>query len=208
MKKIAVILAEGFEEIEALTVVDIMRRAGEHCDLVSVKGLEVTGAHNIKVIADVLLSDEIKRYDLIVLPGGMPGSKNLKNNTDVIELVKYFNNQKKLISAICAAPIVLAEAGIIKGKNITSYPGFEEELRDANYKTEEKVVVDGNIITSRGPATAIEFACKLLEILGNESYKAISEGMMYDFLIQNSYPLGHPCGHPRGAPCGKFKIKV
>jgi len=184
MKKIAVILAEGFEEIEALTVVDIMRRAGEHCDMVSVKEIEVTGAHNIKVTADIILSDEIKDYDLIVLPGGMPGSKNLKVNIDVIELVKYFNNHNKLIGAICAAPIVLAEAGIIKGKNITSYPGFEEELRDANYKTEEKVVVDENIITSRGPATAIEFSYKLLELLGNDSYRAISEGMMYDFLIK------------------------
>lgn len=182
---IAVILAEGFEEIEALTVVDIMRRAGEHCDMVGIKGLDVKGAHNIKVEADVILSEKIKKYDLIVLPGGMPGSKNLKNNTDVIDLVKYFDNQNKLIGAICAAPIVLAEAGIIKGKDITSYPGFEEELIGSNYKTEENVVVDGNIITSRGPATAIEFSYKLLELLGNESYKMIREGMMYNFLMKN-----------------------
>lgn len=184
MKKIAVILAEGFEEIEALTVVDIMRRAGENCNMVSIKELEVTGAHNIKVSADLLISDEIKDYDLIVLPGGMPGSKHLKENQEVIELVKYFNNDNKLIGAICAAPIVLAEAGIVTGKNLTSYPGYEEELSSANYKTEERVVVDGNIITSRGPATAIEFSYKLLELLGNDSYRGISEGMMYDFLIK------------------------
>lgn len=186
MRNVAVILAEGFEEIEALTVVDIMRRAGEHCDMVSIKEKEVIGAHNIKVLADVIISDEIKKYDLIVLPGGMPGSINLKENVKVIELVKYFNDENKLIGAICAAPIVLAKAGIIKNKNITSYPGFEEELSEANYITEEKVVVDNNIITSRGPATAIEFSYKLLELLGNDSYKALSEGMMYEFLIQNS----------------------
>jgi len=185
MKNVAVILAEGFEEIEALTVVDIVRRAGEHCDMISIKEKEVIGAHNIKVLADIIISDEIKNYDLIVLPGGMPGSINLKENGKVIELVKYFNDENKLIGAICAAPIVLAKAGIIKNKNITSYPGFEEELSEGNYITEEKVVVDNNIITSRGPATAIEFSYKLLELLGNDSYKALSKGMMYEFLIQN-----------------------
>ncbi|MBD7909898.1 MULTISPECIES: DJ-1 family glyoxalase III [Clostridium] len=178
MGKVAVLLAEGFEEIEALTVVDIMRRAEVTCHMVSLEKINVLGAHGIEVKSDKILDEEIKSYDLIVLPGGMPGARNLQENRKVLEIVKYFHENKKLVSAICAAPIVLGSANIIKGKSITSYPGFEDELQGCNYK-EEKVVVDGNIITSRGPATAMEFAYKLLEILGNDKYKAISDGMLY-----------------------------
>ena len=184
MKKVAVILADGFEEIEALTVVDIMRRAGEQCNMVSINKIDVVGAHNITVKADSLISDEIKNYDLIVLPGGMPGAKNLKENLKVIELIKDFNSKNKLIGAICAAPIALAKAKIIDGRNITSYPGYEEELQEANYITSKAVVVDNNIVSSRGPATAIEFSYKLVELLCNDSYKTLSEGMMYDFLMK------------------------
>mgnify|MGYP001085956811 CR=1 FL=1 len=184
MKNIAVLLAEGFEEIEALTVVDILRRAEENCEMVSVDKIDVKGAHNIIVKADKIINDEIKNYDLIVLPGGMPGAKNLRDNEKVIELVKHFNEENKLIGAICAAPIVLAKADIIAGKKITSYPGYENELNKGTYIEDATVVVDGNIVTSRGPATAIEFSYKLLELLGNDSYKKLSEAMMYDFLIK------------------------
>jgi 4-methyl-5(b-hydroxyethyl)-thiazole monophosphate biosynthesis len=183
MKNIAVILADGFEEIEALTVVDIMRRAGENCQIITINDINVRGAHDIVVKADRILDEEIKNYDVIVLPGGMPGSKNLKDSQEVIELVKYFNNNNKLIAAICAAPIVLAKADIISGLNITSYPGYEEDLKKANYIEDKHVVIDKNIITSRGPATTIEFSYKLLELLNNDSYKALSEGMMYDYLM-------------------------
>ena len=169
MKKVAVFLAEGFEEIEALTVVDIMRRAGIHCDMVATDSLEVKGAHNIFVKADREFGEDLKDYDLIVFPGGLPGATNLRDDKRVTDLAKYFYENNKLVSAICAAPIVLAKADIITGRNITSYPGFEEELKGCNY-TENKVEVDGNIITSRGPATAMEFAYKLLEVLGEESY--------------------------------------
>lgn len=179
MKKVAVMLAQGFEEIEALTVVDIVRRAGITCDTVSISGKEVKGAHDIVVIADKIISDEIKDYDLIVLPGGMPGATNLRDNSKVIEFVQWFNNNKKLVGAICAAPIVLGRAGVIEGKNITSYPGFQNELSAGNYK-EEAVVVDGNIITSRGPATAMAFSYKLLEALGYEETEKISTGMLYN----------------------------
>lgn len=179
MKKTAVLLADGFEEVEALTVVDIMRRANVLCDMVSIKDIEVTGSHNIKVTSDKILDETIYDYDLIVFPGGMPGATNLQKNSKVIEAVKKFNEEGKLVAAICAAPIVLAEAGIIEGKNITSYPGFEDELKGCNYKG-EKVVVDGNIITSRGPATAMEFAYKLLEVLGNETYNDLKKGMLYN----------------------------
>ena len=184
MKKAAVFLAEGFEEIEALTVVDILRRAKVKCDMVSLDKLEVNGGHNILVKADKVLSDEIKDYDLIVLPGGMPGTTNLQNDSKLIELIKYFDENKKLIGAICAAPIVLGTAEIIEGRNITSYPGFEDELKGCNYIDNEVVVVDNNIITSRGPATAIEFSYKLLEALEENSYKDLREGMMYNFLIK------------------------
>lgn len=178
MKKVAVFLAEGFEEIEALTVVDIMRRANITCHMIGVEKINVPGAHNIEVKCDKTLDENIKDYDLIVLPGGMPGARNLQNNDKVVELVKYFYENGKLVSAICAAPIVLGTAKIIEGKNITSYPGFEDELKGCNYK-EDRVVVDGNIITSRGPATAMEFSYKLLEMLGNDKYKEISSGMLY-----------------------------
>ena len=184
MKRVAVFLAEGFEEIEALTVVDILRRVNITCDMVSLKDLEVKGAHNILVKADKIISDEIKEYDLIVLPGGMPGAKNLQNSSDVIEIIKHFNENKKLIGAICAAPIVLSTAQVIDGKNITSYPGFEDELKGCNYIEDEAVVVDDNIITSRGPATAIAFSYKLIEALGEDSYIELSNSMMYNFLIK------------------------
>lgn len=179
MKKTAVLLAEGFEEIEALTVVDIIRRGNVECHMVSIKDLEVIGAHSIKVIADKVLSEDINEYDLIVFPGGMPGATNLKEDKKVLETVKKFNKEGKLIAAICAAPIVLAAAGIVENKNITSYPGFEEELKGCNYK-EENVVIDGNIITSRGPATAMEFGYELLKVLGNETYNDLKKGMLYN----------------------------
>lgn len=185
MKNVAVFLAEGFEEIEALTVVDVLRRAGENCVMVTLDSLIVKGAHNIIVHGDKIICDEIKDYDLVVFPGGMPGSINLKENEKVIEIVKYFNDNNKLIAAICAAPIVLGRANVIKNKNITSYPGFEDELKEATYIEEENVVLDSNIITSRGPATAIEFSFKILEALGNDSYKDLSRAMMYDFLLEN-----------------------
>lgn len=180
MKKVAVLLADGFEEIEALTVIDVVRRAGIHCDMVSISREEVTGSHNITVKSDKILNDDLKSYDLIVLPGGMPGAKNLKENEKVIELVKYFNDNKKLIAAICAAPIVLGAANIVNNRNITSYPGYEEELKGSNY-LEEIVVVDENIITSRGPATTLAFSYKIVEALGCDKYKDLEEGMMYNF---------------------------
>jgi len=179
MKRVAVLLAEGFEEIEALTVVDIIRRAKIQCDMVGIGKISVTGSHNIEVKCDKVISNDINEYDLIVLPGGMPGSLNLKNSEKVINAVKYFNKNNKLLGVICAAPIVLAKADVISGRDITSYPGYEEELKGCNYK-EDEVVVDLNIITSRGPATAMSFSYKLLEVLGYDGYKEISKAMLYE----------------------------
>lgn len=181
MKKVAVFLADGFETIEALTVVDVMRRANIQCDTFALEGINVASSHNITVTADKMLSDfNGSDYDLILLPGGMPGSINLKNNDRIIEIVKDFNNNNKFIAAVCAAPIVLKRAEVITNRNITSYPSYKDELADvANYK-EEAVVVDNNIITSRGPATTLAFSYEILNLLGyKKQMEEIREGMLY-----------------------------
>lgn len=172
MKKVAVLLAAGFEEGEALIVVDILRRAGIRCDIVSADGQpQVTGSHAITVIADRMLDGSIDGYDMIVLPGGTPGASNLKANVNVLEAVRRFSrNPDKFVAAICAAPIVLAEAGVTHGKRLTSYPGtkYTNLFPDSEY-VEDPVVVDGNLITSRGLATTLPFAFALVDILGGNS---------------------------------------
>ena len=183
MKKVAVFLADGFEEIEALTVVDVVRRAGIKCDIVSIEGEFVRSTHNVIVKSDKIISDEIKDYDMIVFPGGLPGAENLAKKEKVIELVKEFNNENKLIAAICASPaMVLSAAGIEENRYITSYPGedFEKMLDKANY-VEELVVVDKNIITSRGPATTLLFAYKIVDLLEGNS-EELKEGMLWNKL--------------------------
>ena len=181
MKKIAVFLADGFEEIEALTVVDVVRRAGMTCDMISIKDEYVKGAHKVVIKSDKMISDEIKEYDMIVFPGGLPGADNLAKDEKVLELVKHFNNEKKYIAAICASPaMVLSAAGIEENRYITAYPGedFENLLEKANY-VEELVVVDENLITSRGPATTLLFAYKIVDVLGGNS-EALKEGMLWN----------------------------
>ncbi len=179
MKKVAVLLANGFEEIEALTVVDILRRANVDCKMVSINDIEVQGSHKISVKADFLLSEEIKNYDMIVLPGGMPGAANLRDNKQVIEIIQSMYKKGKKLAAICAAPIVLERAGLIKEKNVTSYPNALERENEVNYK-EDKVVIDENIITSRGPATAMEFSYTILRELDYEDEAInLEKGMLY-----------------------------
>lgn len=178
MKKVCVLLAEGFEEIEALTVSDIMRRANVICDLVSIDEKIVKSNHGLAVQSDKIFTEDML-YDLVVIPGGMPGATNLRDDDRIIKFVQKQNKENKLIAAICAGPIVFGKAGIIDGKNITSYPGFDDHLQGCRYLT-DAVVVDGNIITSRGPATAMAFAYKLLEVLGyGDEAKRISEAMLY-----------------------------
>ena len=182
MKKVCLLLAKGFEEIEALTVCDVMRRANIICDLVSIGEKQVESSHGVVVQADKIF-DEDMEYDLVVIPGGIPGSTNLRDDERVIKFVKRQNKEGKLIGAICAGPIVLGKAGITEGRNMTSYPGYEDELPNCEY-SEEAVVVDGNIITSRGPATSMAFSYKLLEKLGYENkVETISSGMIYKMFI-------------------------
>ncbi len=189
-KRVAVLLANGFEEGEALFVVDIIRRAGFVCDAVSVEEEIVKGSHGIRTIADCLLENaDCNSYDMIVLPGGLPGADTLRDNDTVIEWVRNFaSRQDKYVAAICAAPQVIAKAGVSKGRRLTSYPGekyqklfTDAEYMDDNRLMEECVVVDGNLITSRGPGTTLPFAYRLVEILGGDAEK-LRKAMQYEAL--------------------------
>ena len=166
MKKIAIFFAEGYEEIEALTVVDLCRRAGILVDMVSVTdSLQVTGAHGIPVVMDKMLAEvEFDTLDMLVLPGGMPGTRNLEQVPLLMEQVKAFAAAGKYIAAICAAPSVFGHLGLLAGKNACCYPGFEEELTGANVMF-HPCEADGNIITSRGMGCAIDFSLKIIEKL-------------------------------------------
>ena len=175
--KILVPLANGFEEIEATTIIDILRRAELKVVTAGLSGITVKGSKEIKIIADELLDDiNPEEFTAIVLPGGYPGYVNLAESEKLLEIIKELNSQNKMVAAICGAPTVLARAGILNNRNATVYPGLEKELPNPLNK---KVVVDGNIITSQGPGTAMEFALKLVEILsGEDKAKEIKEQLL------------------------------
>ena len=157
-------LANGFEEIEALATVDIIKRAGIKITTVGVGGNEIIGAHNISVKADI--SDNqlnLADADMVILPGGMPGTTNLSKSEAVKNALKYCTDNNKYISAICAAPSVLGKYGLLGGKDYTCYPGCENGIC-GNY-TKDKVTVDGKIITGIGPGATFDFAFKIIEIL-------------------------------------------
>ncbi|MFZ7131858.1 MAG: DJ-1 family glyoxalase III [Eubacteriales bacterium] len=164
--KVYIHLADGFEEIEAITILDVLRRANILTETISVtKEKHVTGAHHMTIIADKLFEDaDYDSCDMIVLPGGMPGTLNLQNHNGLIDKIKDFHFQSKWLAAICAAPKILGNLGLLKGITATCYPGFEEELYDARL-TKDPVVQEGHIITSRGAGTALMFSLKLVEIL-------------------------------------------
>ena len=176
MTKVAVILADGFEEIEALTVVDVLRRANITCHMVGFEA-QVTGSHAIQVQADRVFDGDLSDYDLIVLPGGMPGSANLRDHELLIAELQKCEQVGKKIAAICAAPIVLNRAGLLKDKGFTCYDGVQEQIADGHYR-KETVVVDGQLTTSRGPATALAFAYNLVEQLGGDA-NGLREAMLY-----------------------------
>lgn len=179
--KVMVFLAQGFEEVEALTAVDYLRRMDIDAEMVSITdNKEVMGAHEIIVTADRTIEEieDIDTYDGAVIPGGLPGATNLRDNPKVIEIVRKINENGKLVAAICAGPIVLDRAGIIKGKKVTSYPGFEDQLKGAVYE-EQRVVTDGNIITARGPALAVYFAVEIVKyLLGEEKADELKRGIL------------------------------
>lgn len=172
-------LADGFEEIEALTVVDVLRRADIAAKTVSVTGDKtVRGAHDIKVAADLLFEEaDYDNCEMIVLPGGMPGTANLAKHEGLAKQLNAFAQSGKWLAAICAAPSVLGRMSLLKDKHVTSYPGYENQLIGAIY-SEERVVRDGKLITSRGPGTAIEFSLELVMLLKNEQTAAALRNAM------------------------------
>lgn len=170
MKRTAILFAEGYEEVEALTVVDLLRRAKIGCDIVAVdEGVEVTGSHGIRVGAGKTLSQLVmEEYDGLILPGGLRGVNNLAADERVIDMLRRFAEAGKLTAAICAGPTVLAKAGLLQGRKACCYPGMEDELTGAVACT-ESVVADGSIITSRGLGTAIPFALALVAYFQGEA---------------------------------------
>lgn len=180
MKKVALFLANGFEEIEALGTVDILRRAQIPVITVSITDDKVvTGAHNVPVTADAIFSEtDFKDIEILVLPGGMPGAKHLNEHEGLKKLIAEYNSKGEQIGAICAAPMVLGGLGILDGKRATTYPGFEPELIGAKV-TGENVVIDGNITTGKGPGLVFEFALRLVEqIAGLQTRRGVQEGLL------------------------------
>jgi 4-methyl-5(b-hydroxyethyl)-thiazole monophosphate biosynthesis len=180
-QSIAVFLADGFEEIEGLTVVDLCRRAGITVHTVSITGsLTITGSHGIVLQADQLMEEtDFTDLDMVVLPGGLRGTNALKAHDGVKQKVQEFLDDGKYIAAICAAPTVFGAMGILNGKKAICYPGMEGDLTGAEVTT-EPVVQDGKIITSRGLGTAIDFALKIIENLKNlEKADEIAKSVVY-----------------------------
>ena len=177
-------LAEGFEEIEAIAVVDILRRAGITLQTVSIHDTKnVKAAHDVTIEADILINEvDINRADMLILPGGIPGTHNLAKSEKLIELLKEANKRDLYLSAICAAPTVLSKAGLLQGKKAICYPGFETELEGAVIH-DDLVVRDGKIITSKGPGTAMVFAYALIDILkGNLESDALRKAMIFNWV--------------------------
>ena len=181
MKKAAVFFAEGFEEVEGLTQVDLLRRGGIEADMFSVTDKkEVSGAHGIKIVCDKILDDfKAEEYEAIILPGGMPGTLNLGNSKELCGYILKFNSEKKILGAICAAPSVFGSLGILEGKKACCYPGFEQKLTGAQISF-NNVETSSNIITSRGVGTAIDFACALIEaIVDKKTADDVKESIVY-----------------------------
>lgn len=176
-----VMFADGFEEVESMTIVDYLRRGGIDAKMVSnTDELTVTGAHGVKMQAEIKFSEaDFDACEMIVLPGGLPGAEYLRDNDALMEQIKKFADGGKRVAAICAAPIGLARAGVLEGKKATCYPGIEKQLGDCKYTAKKDVVTDGLVTTSRGPATAIWFALELVEILkGKEVAQSVRKGLL------------------------------
>ncbi|MBM7556629.1 DJ-1 family glyoxalase III [Halanaerobacter jeridensis] len=182
MGQIVIPLADGFEETEAITNIDVLRRAGLNVVTVSLGSLTVHGDHGIDVQADQNISDlDLDQVEGIVLPGGMPGAKHLKEDKRVVELVEKLDEEDGLVAAICAAPMVLEEAGVIEDRPATSYPGFDEQMPSCRYQ-QDRVVVDDNLVTGRGPGVALEFAIKIVElIVGQDKAEELKAAMITNF---------------------------
>ncbi len=181
MSKTGIFMADGCEEIEGLTVVDMLRRVNLEIVMISINGTtSVTGSHGITFEADTVFEDvNFDEFDAVVLPGGIPGTPNLGAHEGVNRIIREFAKKGKLVSAICAAPSVLGAAGLLEGKKATSYPGFEDKLTGAA-TSEDAVITDGNIITSRGMGTAIDFSLAIISYLKDaETAAELSKKIIY-----------------------------
>ncbi len=179
MKKICIPLAKGFEEIEAVTLIDVFRRAGFDVTVCSLNGLHAQGSHGIVVATDMLMDQALEiTWDAVILPGGMPGATNLRDDPRIGKLLGSVSSAGGYIGAICAAPIVLSRHGYIKGRKVTSFPAFAAQMEGAEY-SEDRVVFDGKLLTSRGPGTAMEFALAITELLaGKEKADELTKQML------------------------------
>jgi 4-methyl-5(b-hydroxyethyl)-thiazole monophosphate biosynthesis len=179
MPRVAVILADGFEEVEAMAIIDVLRRAGIDTVVAGLHDGHITSARNVRVIPDTVVNTVwADDFDMIVLPGGQPGSDNLNADPRVKELIKSFSQKGKLTGAICAAPYVLANAGVLAGKRATAYPSYKDRLGGAAYE-DRSVVVDGNVLTSRGAGTALAFGLAIVErLVSREKAQMIKDAML------------------------------
>jgi protein deglycase len=180
MKTACVLLADGFEEVEALTPVDYLRRAGIEVTVLGVTGSSVTGAHGVVVVADATLPTKAIIFDAVVVPGGMPGASNIAGSSAARELILRHFHEGRLVAAICAAPAVVLHTacGILRGRRFTGYPGTESQAPDGLF-TPGRVVRDGNLITSRGPGCAGEFALAIVgELAGAQTASRIAQATL------------------------------
>ncbi len=165
MSKVAILLAPGYEELEAVTVIDVLRRAGVEVLIAGLSSEAVPSARNVRIIPDTTIDIlSVDDLELVILPGGLPGVENLKKDRRVKDLITKMLEKGRRVAAICAAPTALACFGLLKAKKATVYPTLKDDILGASYKN-EPVVVDGNIVTSQGPGTALAFAFKLVELL-------------------------------------------
>ncbi len=179
MGKVAILLAPGFEELEAVTVIDVLRRGGVEVVIAGLTPEPVPSARDVKIVPDTTVEAlDPAELDLVVLPGGIPGVENLKKDPRVKKLIEEVRARGKRCAAICAAPGALAAFGVLEGKRATIYPSLKDQLKGAKLE-EAPVVVDGDVVTSQGPGTAMAFAFKLLELLaGQEKAKEIAQQML------------------------------
>jgi 4-methyl-5(b-hydroxyethyl)-thiazole monophosphate biosynthesis len=179
-KRVLVPIADGTEELEAVAIIDTLRRAGADVTVASVGKLQITASRSVKIVADATISECVdKTYDLIVLPGGARGAELLRDNTSLTAMLQKQKQSARLYAAICAAPaVVLQHHGLLKNVRATCYPSLQDRL-DKKYLSNDRVVVDGNCITGQGPGVAVEFAIKLVELLfGIEKKKEVAAGML------------------------------
>jgi len=179
--RVLVPLAQGCEELEAITIIDLLRRAGIEVISAGLDAENITASHGVKLVPDTDLESALKDdYDMIVLPGGLPGADHLENDDRLKTALKTMVKNDKYIAAICAAPKVLASAGLLTGKTATSYPGFLDDPELAGITlSDEAVVIDGKVITSRGPGTAMDFALELIEVLsGKETRNTVEAALV------------------------------